>query len=177
MDAGVISTRYARAIYRYAAEQGSAAALHNDLQHLAQSFSEYPSLRKVLCDPTVTPEQKIDVLTAACGTSSGETLRSVLRLVVKNKRSSQMENIVRMYDRIYRKAQGIVTVGLTTVEPAGDPIKNALLPIIARLTGNGTVDFQTHTDPGLIGGFLLEIEDQRMDASVKEQLRIMRYEL
>jgi F-type H+-transporting ATPase subunit delta len=87
-----------------------------------------------------------------------------------------METIVRMYDAVYRKAKGIVTVHLTTVEPANTQIKNELLPIIAQISG-GKVDFQTQTDPNLIGGFILEIEDKRLNASVKEQLRIMSHAL
>ncbi|MDR1526655.1 MAG: F0F1 ATP synthase subunit delta [Dysgonamonadaceae bacterium] len=176
MNAGVISTRYARAIYEYAAEKDHETALLEQLQLLAQSFLKFPALRKVISDPTVTAEQKIQVLTTACDARENEILQQVIRLVVKNKRSGYIENIIRMYDEVYRKAKGIVTVQLTTVEPADDKIKEELLPVIARIT-EGTVDFQTQTDPGLIGGFILEIEDKRLDASVKEQLRMMSYEL
>jgi F-type H+-transporting ATPase subunit delta len=176
MNAGVISSRYARAIYEYAAEKGAETALLGQMQLLERNFSKFPTLRKVISDPTVTAEQKIQVLVTACDAHGNETLQQVIRLVVKNKRSGYMENIIRMYDEIYRKSKGIVTVQLTTVEPADDRIKEELLPVIARIT-DGKVDFQTKTDLGLIGGFVLEIEDQRLDASVKEQLRIMSYEL
>jgi F-type H+-transporting ATPase subunit delta len=176
MDVGVISTRYARAIYEYAAEQGTETALQSEMQALAKNFAALPALREVMSDPTVTAEQKISLLSTACGAPANETLQQALRLVVENKRSSYMENIVRMYDEVYRKAKGIVTVQLTTVEPANAQIKDELLPVIAQIT-DGKVDFQTKTDPALIGGFILEIEDKRLNASVKEQLRIMSYAL
>ncbi|MDR2806442.1 MAG: ATP synthase F1 subunit delta, partial [Dysgonamonadaceae bacterium] len=168
---------YARAIYEYAAEKGHETALYNEMQLLAKNFAAFPTLREVMGDPTVTAEQKIRVLTTAGGLQVNETLQQAIHLVVKNKRSSYMENIVRMYDEVYRKAKGIVTVQLTTLEPADEKIKEELLPVIAQITAGGKVDFQTKTNSGLIGGFILEIEDKRLDASIKEQLRIMSYAL
>ena len=35
---------------------------------------------------------------------------------------------------------------------------------------NGTVEFETEVDPDLIGGFVLEYDTYRMDASVKTKL-------
>jgi F-type H+-transporting ATPase subunit delta len=35
---------------------------------------------------------------------------------------------------------------------------------------NGTVEFETEVDPDIIGGFILEYDTFRMDASVKSKL-------
>jgi F-type H+-transporting ATPase subunit delta len=176
MDTGVISTRYARAIYEYAAEKGNETAVYKEMQLLAKNFMAFPTLRVVMNDPTIAPEQKINVLVTACGMQVNETLKQILRLVIENKRANYMENIARMYDEVYRKAKGIVIVQLTTVEPASEKTKQALIPVIARATG-GKVEFHTETNPDIIGGFILQIEDKRLDASVKTQLKITNYEL
>jgi F-type H+-transporting ATPase subunit delta len=176
MDTGVIATRYARAIYEYAAAHGSETALCREMQVLVKNFSAFPVLREVMSDPTLASEQKINVLTTACGIHISETLKHAVRVVVENRRANYMEQIARMYDEVYRKAKGIVIVHLTTVDPASEKMKEALIPVIARNTG-GTIEFHTETNPDIIGGFILEIEDQRLDASVKEQLRIMNYKL
>jgi F-type H+-transporting ATPase subunit delta len=172
----VISTRYARAIYEYAAEKGHETALYDEMQLLAENFATVPALRKVIGDPTIMAEQKIRVLTTACGTHAHDTLLQAIRLVVRNRRSGYLESIVRMYRQIYRQEKGIVTVQLTTVEPSDPALKEKLLPLVARIT-NGKADFQTQTDAEIIGGFILEIEDNRLDASVREQLRMMNHKL
>jgi F-type H+-transporting ATPase subunit delta len=172
MDAGIISTRYARAIYEYAVEKGEDAGLYKEMQVLAKNFTEYPALRKVMNDPTVAPEQKIGVLTTACGIPVHATLQQAVRVVVENGRADYMENIAGMYGDVYRKAKGIVIVHLTTVEPADKKTEEALIRIIPESAGK-QIEFQTAVDPGIIGGFILEIEDKRLDASVKNQLRTM----
>jgi len=175
MDAGIISTRYARAIYEYAAEKGNETALYNGMQVLAKHFSQFPMLREVMSDPTVSEQQKIEVLITACGAPVNETLQQMIRLIVENKRSNYMENIALLYDEIYRKNKGVITVELTTVEPVGKKMKEILVSMIAPATGN-KVEFQEKTDADIIGGFILQIEDKRLDASVKEQLRGINYE-
>ncbi|GHT74287.1 F0F1 ATP synthase subunit delta [Bacteroidia bacterium] len=171
----MISTRYARAIYAFAAEKSSEDAVYREMKLLIHNFSAYPVLRKVMSDPTVSSNEKIKLLTTACGIQVGEVLKHIVRTVVENGRANQMENIALMYGEVYKKAKGIVSAQLTTVEPAGEKIKAALIKVISNGTSEN-VEFQTHTDPELIGGFVLEVGDQRLDASVKDQLRRMRYE-
>jgi F-type H+-transporting ATPase subunit delta len=176
MDAGIISTRYARAIYEYAAEKGKEMDLYEGMRFLATKFSQFPTLREIMRDPTLTAEQKIEVLTTAAGAHANENLQQVIRLVIRNRRSNYMENIALMYDQVYRKAKGIVIVQLTTIEPAGEKMKESLISVVAQVTGE-KVEFQAKTDSDIIGGFILEVEDKRLDASVREQLRMINYEL
>ena len=39
------------------------------------------------------------------------------------------------------------------------------------------IDFETEVDPKLIGGFIVQIEDKRLDASISSQLKNIRKEL
>jgi F-type H+-transporting ATPase subunit delta len=170
MNAGIISTRYARAIYEYAAEKDREIPLYNELKVLSGSFSNYPVLRKVMSDPVVAPEDKVKTLMIASGKHVSDILEQVFKVVVKNGRAHYIESIALMYDQIYRKAKGIVTAHLITVEPAGKTTETAMMDVVSTITGYKSVEFQSETDPDLIGGFVLEIGDNRLDASVKGQL-------
>jgi F-type H+-transporting ATPase subunit delta len=172
----MISTRYARAIYEYASEKGNEMDLQKEMLVLAESFAAYPALRKIMNDPTISSEQKVSILITASGIYIHETLKQVFLMVVENGRAAYMENIALMYDELYRKAKGLVMAQLTMVEPANEKIKETLIRMISEGTAK-KVEFRTKTDPDIIGGFILEIEDKRLDASVKEQLRIMSYKL
>jgi len=176
MDAGMISTRYASAIYEYAVEKKNETAAYQEMQVLIKSFSTYPMLRKVMNDPTISHAQKIQVLTTAPGARTNDLLKQILQVVVENGRANYMENIALAYNQIYREAKGIVIVNLTTVEPASEKTKQALIEIISK--GNSKqVEFYTQTNSDIIGGFVLEIGDKRLDASVKNQLNQLRLNL
>ncbi|GHT39800.1 ATP synthase subunit delta [Bacteroidia bacterium] len=172
MDQGIISTRYARAIYEYAAAKKDETALYDEMQLLKANFRSQPLLRRVLSDPTISTDEKIKVLTTAGGKPDSAVSQHVIRMVIANQRASYMESIAQMYVKEYRRQKGIQVVHLTTVEPSDDGLQHSLLSVIAKETP-AKIEFHTHTDPNLIGGFVLTIEDKRLDASVKEQLRVL----
>lgn len=177
MDAGIISTRYARAIYEYAVEKKVETQVYNDMQVLLNSYSSYPDLKKVMNNPTVTSEEKIKLFIIASGVQIDATIMTqIVQLIVENGRADYMENIALVYEEIYRKAKGIIIARLVTVAPTTDQIKQELAAVIT----NGSkekVEFHAKTDTSIIGGFVLEVEDKRLDASVKNQLNQLRLNL
>ncbi|MDR1544401.1 MAG: F0F1 ATP synthase subunit delta [Prevotellaceae bacterium] len=176
MDSGTISKRYAKAIYRFAAEKGEETPLFEEMKTVAKQFSAFPALKKALENPTVSPKEKEALLLAAAGKNAGETCKNALRVVVENGRASSMHSIAMMYEKVYRDEKNMVQVNLTTVIPADKETEKSLISLILK-EKSGTVDFLTKTDNEIIGGFIVEIDDLRLDASVKNQLNQMRLEL
>lgn len=176
MDAGIISSRYAKAIYQYASKRKEESRLHEELKMLSEQFNTVPMLKKVLDDPTVSSVEKIKVLTTAAGKEISDTCKQVILLIVGNGRAHYMQNIALMYDKVYRRAKNIVVIKLITADAASAETKKELVNLVTK-DKNETVDFAAKTDAGIIGGFILEIEDLRLDASVKNQLNRLRLEL
>jgi len=176
MDAGIISTRYAKAIYKYAAGRGDETRLYEEMKVLSKQFSGLPELNKVLENPIISSEEKIKLLTTAVGKTASETCKNIFRVIVENGRASYMQHIALVYDQVYRKGKNIVLVKLITVNQATEEEKKSMVELIS----NGKkeqVDFAAEIDADIIGGFILEVEDLRLDASVRNQLNIMKLEL
>lgn len=175
MELCKISTRYAKAIYEYAAQKGDEYILYKELQTLALHFAELPYMKTLLDNPTIEKAQKLAVLKTAAGENISDTCLNVLELIVNNDRVDYTYSIALMYEKIYKTAKNILSVKLQSVKPIEDNARNALVNLIAR--NNETVEFINQTDDNLIGGFVLEIEDKRLDASVRNQLNEIRLEL
>jgi F-type H+-transporting ATPase subunit delta len=175
MDRGIISNRYAKAIFQYAVERKEENRLREEMKTLADRFFDVPMLTKVLEDPTVSQAVKIDVLVNAAGKDISDTCKQVIRTVVKNGRARYMQSIALMYDKIFRKAKNRVIMKLITTEPASAEMENKLVDLVKY--NKEQVDFETKTDEDIIGGFILEIEDLRLDAGIRNQLNQLRLEL
>jgi F-type H+-transporting ATPase subunit delta len=176
MDSGIISTRYAKAIYKYAAGSGDETRLYEEMKTLSKQFPALPELNKVLENPIISSEEKIKLLTTAVGEKASETCRNVFRVIVENGRASYMQHIALVYDQVYRKEKNIVLVKLTTVNKATEEEKESMVKLISN-SKTEQVDFAVETDADIIGGFVLEVEDFRLDASVKNQLNRLKLEL
>ena len=175
MNSGIISNRYAKAIFQYALEHKEESRLREELKILSEQFFAVPMLNKVLNDPTVSSAVKIDILTTAAGKEVSEAYKQVVRVIVKNGRAYYMQSIALMFDKVYRKAKNRVILKLITPEPASNEMKHKLIDLVKQ--NNEHIDFAAKTDADIIGGFILEIEDLRLDASVRNQLNQLRLEL
>ena len=169
MDLGLISVRYARALLKAGIEAKEADKVYADMQTLAHSYATTPALRNTIDNPMLSKKQKKGLLlTAAAGGSCNMTERFV-GLVLKEDRESIMQFIANSFITLYRKHNNLVSAKLTTA-CAIDPTTEAKMRQLVEGRTNGKVEFQTDVNPDLIGGFVLEYDTYRMDASVRRQL-------
>lgn len=149
MDAGVIAKRYATTLLKYVAESG----------HGEQVYAQAKAL---LADPDTAPKP-------LC-----EDLLRFSALLVKNGRMPEVKRILRCFLQLYEKQNGIHVARLKTA--VDSPALQARIQDLLRDRIGGQVVFETEVDPSLIGGFVLEVDDRRMDASVSRQLEDIRHQ-
>ncbi len=175
MDTGRISTRYARALYAFAVELKEEDNLFEKMKILSGSFVAYKSLQKVMEDPTISSADKKKLLITAGGNSECKSFVNLLNLLAQNRRESYVQMIALMYQKIYKKEKGIITAQLTSVNAPDEKSMQKLKTLVSG--GKYKVDFITHMDSKIIGGFVLDVDFNQLDASVKTQLAKIKMQL
>lgn len=170
MDIGIISVRYARALLKSATQQKVEADVYKDMQKLAQTFVKLPKLRSTIENPMLTVQQKENLLFAALGDDCAAVSKRFVQLVVKEGREAMVQFMANSYVTLYRKQQNLISGRLITATAVAPETEAKLRSMVEKRT-NGKVEFQTEVNPEIIGGFVLEYDTFRMDASVKSQLR------
>ena len=170
MDSGVISTRYARALYKGAMQSECEVAIYKDMQTLIQAYSDVPALRRTIDNPMLDGAQKEALLTTACGNEAHELTRRFIKLVLQEGREAVIQLMAMSYAAIYRKEKNIIHGKLITATSINQATEEKVRHMVENLT-NSNVEFHSEIDSELIGGFILEYDTYRMDASVKSQLR------
>lgn len=170
MDIGVISVRYARALLKSAVQTKCDDQVYSDMATLAKSFVDVPQLRTTINNPTISQESKRQLLVTACGPSATLLTKRFVDLVLKEGRESFMVFIASSYITLYRKQKNIIHGRLITATTVSPETEQKMRSIVESKT-QGTVEFLTEVNPDIIGGFILEYDTYRMDASVQSQLR------
>ena len=80
-----------------------------------------------------------------------------------------MQLIASSYITLYREQKNIIHGRLITAAAVSPETEAKMKRMVERKT-QGTVEFLTEVNPDIIGGFILEYDTYRMDASVKSQL-------
>ena len=170
MDIGVISVRYARALLKSAVQTKCDDQVYSDMATLAKSFVDVPQLRTTINNPTISQESKRQLFVTACGPSATPLTKRFVDLVLKEGRESFMVFIASSYITLYRKQKNIIHGRLITATTVSPETEQKMRSIVESKT-QGTVEFLTEVNPDIIGGFILEYDTYRMDASVQSQLR------
>jgi len=73
------------------------------------------------------------------------------------------------YVTLYRKQKNVIRGKLTTAVAVAPETEQKMRRMVESRT-QGVVEFETEVNPDIIGGFVLEYDTFRMDASVKSRL-------
>ena len=166
MDLGLISVRYARALLKAGIEASVSDRVYSDMLTVLESYAKVPQLKATIDNPMLSRQQKEDLLIAAAGGAPCELTRTFFGLVLKEGRERIMQFIANSFITLYRKHNNLISAKLTTATTLDSQTEAKLV----ESKTNGTVEFKTDVKPELIGGFVLEYDTYRMDASVKSQL-------
>ena len=169
MDIGVISVRYARALIKSATMAKLEEQVYLEMLTLSESYILVPELRFTIDNPMLAKSQKQSLLETASGTKPSELTKKFLQLVLNEDRESTLQFIAASYITLYRKQKNITRGRLITATVVTPAIEQKMKQMVESKT-QGTVEFQAEVNPDIIGGFILEYDTYRMDASVNTKL-------
>ena len=169
MDIGVISVRYARALLKSATDAKIEDAVYTEMQQLAKSYVEVPQLRFTIDNPMLSKDKKETLLLTAVGKQPSALTKVFIQLVLKEDRENVMQFIANSYVTLYRQQKNVIRGRLITAAAVSPATEQKMRQMVESKT-NGTVEFETEVNPEIIGGFILEYDSYRMDASVKSKL-------
>lgn len=181
MDIGIIAKRYAKSLFAFATENHDEQAVYQAMLTLANSFQKVEQLHPTLLNPVLTPEkQRAILLAASVGKEEKATvsLSRFVQLVVSHKRVEIMPFIAQSYIQIYRKSQKMVSGRLIVPTAIDNNIANRLRELIEQKVGAPiNFEFELEENPDILGGFILEYDTYRLDASLRTQFNQLRREL
>ena len=169
MDIGVISMRYARALLKSATDQKLEDAVYQEMMTVAKSYLDVPALRHTIDNPMLSKDQKEALLIVAAGEKPCQLTKAFIALVLKEDRENVMQFMANSYITLYRKQKNVIRGKLTTAARVSAETEQKMRQMVESKT-NGTVEFETEVNPDIIGGFILEYDTFRMDASVRSKL-------
>ena len=169
MDIGVISVRYARALLKSAMDAGKEDKVYQEMLTLAKSYLDVPLLRHTIDNPMLSKDKKEALLLTACGERPSDLTKAFVSLVLKEDRENVAQFMANSYITLYRKQKNVIRGKFTTAARVSAETEQKMRRMVESKT-NGTVEFETEVNPDIIGGFILEYDTYRMDASVKTKL-------
>lgn len=163
------ATRYARALLDLAVESNKTEQISANMLALISANNENEEFGSFLNSPIISSEKKNEIFKVLFPNFESQTV-SFMELIAKNGRESLLPAIAESYESQLKEHKGIVAVILTSAVPLDAATKATILAKIQNAV-QGQIELEEQIDPSLIGGFVIKIGDNRIDASVMNQLK------
>jgi F-type H+-transporting ATPase subunit delta len=133
-------------------------------------------MKELLTSPIIVPSKKTAILHKIIGNNIQNITLSLIDLLVQNGRESFLPAVARVFIHQTKEHNGITESVLTTAVKVDNKIKKQIVDLVSGIFKT-KVDLKEIVDKEIIGGFILRIEDNYIDASIKNKLRKIEKEL
>jgi len=166
-----VASRYVKSLLSLAVEQGVLEAVHTDMLLFAKVCKENRGFRMMLSSPIIRHEKKREVLTKVFSGKLNEMSMSIIEILTRKNREPLLPAIAEEFHNAYNEHKGIGKASITTTIPMDAEMRTTIESIVKKLSEKKKVELDEKVDKELIGGFILNIGDRQVDASVKSKLK------
>lgn len=165
-----LASRYAKSLLDLAVEQNTVDAALQDMQLLEAICQQSSEFRNMLLSPIITGDKKQHILEAVVGSKLHPITQLFVTLLVNKSREANLPEIATAFIGQYKVMKGIKTVILTTATQVNDAVKKSIIKKITGDVPDAQVEVKEVINPDIIGGFMLQMDDKLIDASVRRDL-------
>ena len=165
-----LASRYAKSLLDLAIERKSIEETLKDIKLVHATVQANPELALVLKSPIIKGDKKEAIVEAIFRNELTPITRGFIRLLISKGRESVLPEMLTAFIHQYKVMNHISQVQLITAAPVSESVKESIRAKVAAALPGQTIDLTTKVEPELIGGYILEMGDKRIDASIKRDL-------
>ncbi len=176
MNQGIVTKRYAKALFQAGEEEGKTEAIRKDIDTILLTIAESEEFKQFLLSPIIKGPVKERLFREIFSGKIEKITLTFLELLAKNSREQFLTSACLQYLALYSKSKGVKRASITTSRPLSDNHRKEVLSYIKKKF-KIDVDLVENIDESIIGGFKLRIEDKQLDASIQSKLKRIETEL
>jgi F-type H+-transporting ATPase subunit delta len=169
--------RYSKSLAEIAFEENLEQEITGDLQTYAEIFRTVPDLLAAFHSPAVLREAKKNLLSELVLKYPVTPITAnFLHILLDHNRFGFFQQIFEGYLKSVDERKGVVSARITAALPLSEKELENINRSLAEITGK-SVKLDVQTDPGLIGGLVVQVGSTVYDGSIRTRLSEMRRRL
>jgi F-type H+-transporting ATPase subunit delta len=177
MSVITISKRYAKSLIDLSLEQNRLEQTNNEVRDIVNLIHQNRDLALILKSPIIKEDTKQTIFKKILEGKVSDLMLAFVAIVIKKKREPYLLSILNAFVEKYNELKDITSVTVTTAVPVDDQFKADIIELMKQKYDKKNIIVSEKVNEELIGGFVLEFEDKKLDTSVSYQLDKLRKEL
>jgi F-type H+-transporting ATPase subunit delta len=165
-----LAGRYASALFDLAREQRQIESVSNSLEALNQALVDSKDFNEVVDSPLVSRDEATKAFAAIAPQLNLDLITTnFIGVLARNGRKNQLNAVVRAFRRLAAENRGEMIAEVVTARPLNDDQLSQLRGQLRARAGRD-VNVEATVDPAILGGIVVKLESQRIDASIRTKL-------
>ncbi|CAN5267113.1 ATP synthase F1 subunit delta [soil metagenome] len=165
-----VAYRYAKSLIDLSIERGQLDQVREDMQLVFNTIRASHEFAVMLKSPVIKTDKKQEILKAIFGGKIGVISSEFIDIITRKHRERELEGIADSFLTQYKINKKILTAVITTASGLDKTLRDQVLQIVKGSTSS-EVELTEQINKELIGGFVLRIGDQQVDASIIRQIK------
>lgn len=164
---------YAEALMSVAQSNNLTNQIGEDVSFVLNLLDMSADLQDFLVNPLAPPDAQKAVMRQLAESRVQKQFFNFLLLLIDRRRIIFLEGICKQYQALLRKLNNTVLAEVISTIELTEEQRRAIVDKVKQMTSAAQVELETSLDPDLIGGVIIKIGSQVLDASIRGQLRRM----
>lgn len=169
-----LASRYAKSLIDIAIEQNSLEETLKDMQLIEAICQQNREFVAMMRSPIIKADKKIAITDAIFNNRVSVLTISFIKLLINKGREQNLDEIAIAFIAQYRFNKKIRMVKLTTAAPVDSSVVDTLKNKLTAAFEGSSIHIESEVNPELLGGFILDMGDKQLDASVLRDLNDIR---
>lgn len=170
-----VAKRYAQGLLNFTQESGSTDSVFTEMGDIVKTIEKSKELQSFFASPIIDVKKKVSIALEIFKDFSPVT-KSMLQLIIKQGRESQMQNIAQEYINKVEDMNGVQRITITSASALSSENISNILKSSELVNHDNKFDVKSIINPEILGGYILRVGDQQVDASVKLKLSKLKKE-
>jgi len=168
MDHSKIAVRYAKAFFLLGLDKNQLDEFKKDML-LVAVYCQQKEFVLLLESPIIRTSEKKKAMNDLFRDKLSKLSMQFILMITQNRREEHLAGISRDFIDLYRAHKGIKAAKVISATPLDEEEKQKISGVISKIFKT-EVELSAESDPDIIGGFVLRVGDQQLDASVSSKL-------
>ena len=165
-----LAGRYASALFDLARDEKQIDAVSRSLDSLNQALADSREFDQLVTSPLVDRDEAGKAFAAIAGELKVDPLTAnFLGVLARNGRKGELAQVIRLFRRLAAEHRGETTAEVVSAHALSDSQIAALKSQLKARAGRDVI-IDAQTDPTILGGLIVKLGSEMIDASLKTKL-------
>jgi len=168
------ASRYVKSLLGLAVEKNALEQVHQDMLLFSKVCEENRPFVLMLNNPVIKHDKKREILNKIFGGKVNALTMAILDIITRKNREPLLPVIADLFHDAYNQVKGIGKAVVVTATPIDAKLRAEFEKMVNNIQKENKVELIEKIDPSMIGGFVLNVGDRQVDASIKSKLNTLK---